>query len=64
MIHEFVYIAKTIHFFSSNFCWQTFYLRRLLSLGTSSGTALALYTVLLAGWAQEEWVVLSHLWKL
>lgn len=49
----------------ANLAWQAWYSARLFSGEAHWGWELLgsalVYTVLLAGWLQEEWVVLSHL---
>jgi len=54
-----------------NFSWQTFYFIRLIASFYQVGSSVLtlavsglVYLVLMAGWAQEEYVVMDHLWKL
>merc|ERR1719347_156205 len=52
----------------SNFSWQTFYFIKLISTFYNSGSGIItlllsglVYSVLMAGWVQEEYVVMDHL---
>ena len=46
---------------SCNMVWQITYLRHLLSLGLLHGSHLLFYILLIAGWIQEEYIVMMHL---
>eukprot|EP00092_Neocalanus_flemingeri_P094722 GFUD01120463.1.p1 GENE.GFUD01120463.1~~GFUD01120463.1.p1 ORF type:complete len:153 (-),score=34.96 GFUD01120463.1:54-512(-) len=53
-----------------NFTWQTFYFIKLISTFYYTGSSILIlqitsmvYLFLMAGWVQEEYVVMDHLWK-
>merc|ERR1712106_1262856 len=55
---------------SVNITWQTFYFIKLIITFYSTGSTILtllisglVYMVLMAGWVQEEYVVLDHIWK-